>query len=226
MKPSKALITSEGYPAIAYSIGLFLFLAIATLLLSSAILAVPALISLLLVIFVIAFFRNPERTPPADEGLLVAPADGTVVYVGPAEQEHLGTCQKISIFMSVFNVHVNRAPCTAKVLERFYRPGRFLDVRHSKASSENEQLGLVLETGQGLRLVCVQIAGLIARRIHCYVDAGDSLNRGERYGMIRFGSRLDLFLPSEVTPLVAVGEITAAGETPLARLPQDADKER
>ncbi len=226
MKPSKAVITSEGYPAIAYSIGLFLFLAIATLLLSSVILAVPAFISLLLVIFVVAFFRNPERIPPADEGLLVAPADGTVVYVGPAEQEQLGACQKVSIFMSVFNVHVNWAPCTAKVIERFYRPGRFLDVRHSKASSENEQLGLVLETEQGLRLVCVQIAGLIARRIHCYVDTGDCLKRGERYGMIRFGSRLDLYLPTAVTPLVVLGQVTAAGVTPLARLPQETDKER
>lgn len=226
MKPSKALITSEGYPAIAYSVGLFLFLSVATLLLSSVILAVPALIALLLVIFVVAFFRNPERIPPADEQLLIAPADGTIVYVGPAEQEHLGACQKISIFMSVFNVHVNWAPCTAKVIERFYRPGRFLDVRNSRASSENEQLGLVLETGQGMRMVCVQIAGLIARRIHCYVDAGDLLKRGERYGMIRFGSRLDLYLPTDVTPLVAVGEVTAAGETPLARLPQETDKER
>lgn len=219
MKPSKARITSEGYPAIAYSIGLFLFLAAGTLLLSSMILAVPAFISLLLVIFVVAFFRNPERVPPTDEQLLVAPADGTVVYVGPAEQEHLGQCQKISIFMSVFNVHVNWAPCNAVVLERFYRPGRFLDVRHSKASSENEQLGLVLETGQGMRLVCVQIAGLIARRIHCYVDAGDHLTRGERYGMIRFGSRLDLYLPTSVTPLVTLEQVTVAGETPLARLP-------
>lgn len=218
MRPSNALITPEGYPFIAYSAGLFLFLAVGAVLLSSAALAIPAVITFALLLFVISFFRNPERTPPADTSLVVAPADGTVVYVGPSTQEHLGECLKISIFMSVFNVHVNRAPVSGKVVERFYKQGKFYDARHAKASCENEQCGLVMETESGTKVAFVQIAGLIARRILCYVDRGDQLQRGARYGMIRFGSRVDVYLPADCQPLVAVGQTTAAGETPLTRL--------
>ena len=218
MRPSNALITPEGYPFIAYSAGLFLLLGVGTLLLNSVVLAVAAGITLLLLLFVISFFRNPERTPPADTSLLVAPADGTIVYVGPATQEHLGACQKISIFMSVFNVHVNRAPITGKVVERFYKQGKFYDARHPDASCENEQCGLIMEQENGLRVAFVQIAGLIARRILCYVEVGDQLERGQRYGMIRFGSRVDVYLPEGLEPLVAVGQTTVAGETALVRL--------
>jgi phosphatidylserine decarboxylase len=216
MKSSSSIITPEGYPFIAYSSGLFLLLAVASWFLSSLALAVPACITFLLTIFVVSFFRNPERTPPADEDLLVAPADGTVVYVGPSSQDHLGECQKISIFMSVFNVHVNRSPFSGKVLDYFYKPGKFLDARHTKASSENEQAGLVIETDQGEKIAFVQIAGLIARRIICYAKVGDRLERGERYGLIRFGSRVDIYLPLDLSPLVVVGQTTTAGETPLA----------
>lgn len=218
MRPSNALITPEGYPFIAYSGGLFLFLAAGALLLKSAALAVPAVITFALLLFVISFFRNPERQPPADTSLVVAPADGTVVYVGPASQEHLGECLKISIFMSVFNVHVNRAPVTGTVVEHFYKQGRFYDARHAKASSENEQCGLVMETASGAKVAFVQIAGLIARRILCYVDTGDRLERGERYGMIRFGSRVDVYLPTMCEPMVAVGQTTTAGVTALTKL--------
>ena len=225
MKSSKAIITPEGYPFIAYSAGLFLLLASAALLLSSAILAIPAFITLLLVIFVISFFRNPERTPPEDPALVIAPADGTVVYVGPSEQEHLGQCQKISIFMSVFNVHVNRFPATGRVVAHFYKQGKFYDARHAKASCENEQCGLVIETAQGCKIAFVQIAGLIARRILCYVKEGDQLERGERYGMIRFGSRVDVYLPLGLEPLVTVGQTTRAGVTPLVKIGQPAAKE-
>lgn len=217
MKPSKAIITPEGYPFIAYSAGLFLFLAAGSWLTGSLPLAIPAVLALLLTVFVISFFRNPERQPPVDGQLLVAPADGTVVYVGPATQEHLGECQKISIFMSVFNVHVNRAPASGTVLERFYKAGKFYDARHAKASCENEQCGLVLETDGGDKIAFVQIAGLVARRILCYVDKGERLERGIRYGMIRFGSRVDVYLPTTFEPLVQVDQITRAGETPLAR---------
>lgn len=218
MKPSKALITPEGYPFIAYSFGLFCLLLAATVLLSSAVLAIPTVITLLLVVFVISFFRNPERSAPADPQLVIAPADGTVVYVGPSEQEHLGQCQKISIFMSVFNVHVNRFPFAGTVVDYFYKQGKFYDARHTKASCENEQCGVVIETAQGIRIVFVQIAGLIARRILCYVKVGDRLERGERYGMIRFGSRVDVYLPSNLEPLVSVGQTTQAGVTPLVRI--------
>lgn len=218
MRPSHALITPEGYPFIAYSAGLFLFLLAGALLLKSVALAVPAVIVLLLLLFVVSFFRNPERTPPADTTLVVAPADGTVVYVGPATQEHLGACLKISIFMSVFNVHVNRAPVTGAVVDRFYRQGKFYDARHAKASCENEQAGLVMETATGVKVAFVQIAGLIARRILCYAEIGDRLERGQRYGMIRFGSRVDVYLPEGCEPLVQVGETTTAGVTALTRL--------
>lgn len=225
MKPSNAAITPEGYPFIAYSAGLFLFLTAGSWLLSSVILALPALLSFVLTIFVISFFRNPERMPPDDQQLLVAPADGTIVYVGPSAQEHLGECQKISIFMSVFNVHVNRAPCSGTVIKRFYKPGKFYDARHAKASCENEQCGLVLKADQGYTVAFVQIAGLIARRILCYAEEGERLERGKRYGMIRFGSRVDIYLPLGFAPLVAVGQTTRAGETPLAKPPQVAGKE-
>jgi len=225
MKSSNASITPEGYPFIAYSAGLFLFLSMGAWFLSSLALAVPAGSTLLLTIFVISFFRNPERTPPDDKNLIISPADGVVVYVGPATQEHLGNCQKISIFMSVFNVHVNRAPFSGTVVDRFYKAGKFYDARDSKASCENEQCGLVIETDAGNRLVCVQIAGLIARRILCYAEAGDRLERGERYGMIRFGSRLDVYLQEDLKPMVSVGQIATAGETPLAQSGPGPDKE-
>lgn len=218
MRPSNALITPEGYPFIAYSAGLFLFLAGGAVLLKSVALAVPAAVTLLLLLFVISFFRNPERMPPTDTALLVAPADGTVVYVGPATQEHLGACQKISIFMSVFNVHVNRAPITGTVVDRFYKQGKFYDARHADASCENEQCGLVMEQDNGVRVAFVQIAGLIARRILCYAEVGDRLERGQRYGMIRFGSRVDVYLPEGLESLVTVGQTTVAGETALVRL--------
>lgn len=218
MRPSSLFITPEGYPYIAYSLGLFLLLSCGAALFSSAALAVPAFVVLLTSLFVISFFRNPQRTPPADGTQVVAPADGTVVYVGPAHQEHLGDCVKISIFMSVFNVHINWVPFSGRVIDRFYRRGRFLDARDPRASSENEQLGLVLEADNGQRMVAVQIAGLVARRIICYAEIGDRLERGCRYGLIRFGSRVDLYLPPAFSSLVRPGEITVAGETPLGRL--------
>lgn len=218
MKPSNAIITPEGYPFIAYAAGLFLFLFAGVLFLSSAILAIPAFITFLLLLFTVCFFRNPERIPPADEHLMVSPADGVVVYAGPAEQEHIGQCQKISVFMSVFNVHVNRAPYSGKIVDSFYKKGRFLDARHPKASSENEQHGLVLDLANGARVVFVQIAGLVARRILCYVNVNDYLERGKRYGMIRFGSRVDLYVPEGMQLLVKVGDHAVAGETPLVRV--------
>lgn len=218
MRPSTLVITPEGYPYIAYSAGVFLLLACGAWQFASTALAVPAALFLALFIFTVCFFRNPQRTPPADQSLVVAPADGVVVYAGQAVQEHLGDCIKISIFMSVFNVHINWVPFSGKVIDRFYRQGRFLDVRDPRSSSENEQSGLVLETDSGRKMVVVQIAGLVARRIVCYAEVGDRLERGNRYGLIRFGSRLDLYLPAEFSPLVRLGDATVAGETALGRL--------
>jgi phosphatidylserine decarboxylase len=216
---NNGIIAREGYPYIAYAAGLTALLALSAWKLHSVVLAVPASISILLTIFVISFFRNPERTPPGDDRTVVAPADGTVIVVERVPETPLGTeALKISIFMSVFNVHVNRAPLDGTVVDIAYVPGRFLDARDGRASSENERNGVVLETAAGVRIAFVQIAGLIARRIICYPSVGDMLKRGTRYGLIRFGSRVDVYLPVDVEPLVKLGDITTAGETVLGRL--------
>jgi phosphatidylserine decarboxylase len=213
------IIAREGYPFIAYSAGLTALLALSAGKLGSVVLAVPAAVSFLLTLFVISFFRNPERTAPGDGNSVVSPADGTVIVVERVAETPLGSeALKISIFMSVFNVHVNRAPLDGRVVEIAYTPGRFLDARDGRASSENERNGVVLETATGVRIAFVQIAGLIARRIICYPAVGDMLKRGTRYGLIRFGSRVDVYLPVDVQPLVALGDTTVAGETVLGRI--------
>lgn len=209
----------EGYPFIAFSSILTLLLAVSAWHLCSVILAIPAFVALLLTGFVLYFFRNPERTPPADPAAVVAPADGKVIVVERVPETPLG-CEalKISIFMSVFNVHVNRAPYSGKVVDMFYHRGKFFDARHGRASFENERNGIVLELDSGVRIAFVQIAGLIARRIVSYPRIGDRLTRGERYGLIRFGSRVDVYLPTDVTPQVKLGDTTVAGETILGRI--------
>ena len=180
----------------------------------------PALAALVLTLFILYFFRNPQRTVPGDENAVLAPADGKVIYLGDAFEEHLGKeTTKISIFMSVFNVHINRVPVTGTVTDTFYIRGKFLEVRDERATFENEQKGLVLETAKGWKLVVVQVAGLIARRIVCYAEKGTPLVRGKRYGLIRFGSRLDVYLPKETVVRVKMGDTTVAGETILGILP-------
>ena len=209
----------EGYPFIAFSIGLTLLLALSSWKLASFLLAIPASISFLLTLFVLYFFRNPERTPPTDPRAIVAPADGTVIVAELVSETPLGTeAFKISIFMSVFSVHVNRVPFDGKVVDVSYHRGKFFDARDGRASCENERNGLVLELAGGVRIAFVQIAGLIARRIICYPRVGDLLKRGERYGLIRFGSRVDVYLPVGTVALVKIGEKTVAGETVLARI--------
>lgn len=213
------MFAREGYPFIVFSCGLALLLLFAALQLSSLVLAVPSVLSTLLAAFVLYFFRNPERTPPGDQNAVVAPADGTVIVVERVPETPLGTeALKISIFMSVFNVHVNRVPFSGRVVDKTYFDGKFFDARHGSASFENERSVIVLETLSGMRLAFVQIAGLIARRIVSYPKIGDNLIRGERYGLIRFGSRVDIFLPPHLNPEVKLGDSTVAGETVLARI--------
>jgi phosphatidylserine decarboxylase len=212
-------IAREGYPFIAYSVGLTVLLAFSAWNLSSTVLFIPATLALLLTLFVLYFFRNPERTAPADSAAVVAPADGTVIVVERVPETPLGIeALKISIFMSVFNVHVNRAPFDGKVVDIFHHQGKFFNARDGRASCENERNGIVLEIAGGIRIAFVQVAGLIARRIVSYPLIGDILVRGERYGLIRFGSRVDVYLPAEVEPLVKLGDATVAGETVLARI--------
>jgi len=213
MRNKNTPIATEGYPFIAVA-G---FIAVIFALLAWKVIA---LFFLLVTLFIAFFFRNPTRVAPGDESMVVAPADGVVIYQGIVRESHLDEeMLKISIFMSVFNVHINRVPLTGRVADTFYVRGKFLDVRHELATFENEQKGLVLETAGGVRIVVVQVAGLIARRIVCYPEKGDTVRRGERYGLIRFGSRLDIYLPKETELRVSMGDKTVAGETILGILP-------
>jgi phosphatidylserine decarboxylase len=166
------------------------------------------------------FFRDPKRVTPLREGIVVAPADGhisMVVLAVPPQELGLGDkpLPRISIFMSVFNCHVNRSPATGRVDRIAYRPGKFINAELDKASEDNERNSLVIATTAG-QIGVIQIAGLVARRIVCFVREGQSLTAGERFGLIRFGSRLDIFLPEGAKPLVAEGQTAVAGETVLA----------
>lgn len=213
MRNKNTPIAAEGYPFVVIAGFITVVLAL---------LAWKALAAFFLVVtlFVVFFFRNPQRITPGDENAVVSPADGVVIYLGNARENHLDEeMMKISIFMSVFNVHINRVPVSGRVVDRFYLPGKFLDVRDERATFENEQNGLVLETARGIKMVVVQVAGLIARRIVCYPKIGDMLQRGQRYGLIRFGSRLDVYLPKNVELRVSMGDKTVAGETILGILP-------
>lgn len=176
----------------------------------------------LVALFVLQFFRDPPRAIPAGEQNVLAPADGRVIAIEPAFDPWLERqALKISIFMNVFNVHSNRSPVTGLVVRRWYHPGRFVNAALSKASEENERCALHIRTDDGFDVTCVQVAGLIARRILCYVDAGDHLTRGQRYGFIRFGSRVDLYLPLSAHVKVGVGETARATTTIVAELAGD-----
>jgi phosphatidylserine decarboxylase len=164
----------------------------------------------ILAAFCLYFFRDPERVPPSGD-VIVSPADGKVVSIRKSNGEQT----RVSIFLNIFDVHVNRAPIPGKVTDVQYQPGKFLVASHEAASSENEQNTLVLE-GRGSRVVCRQIAGLIARRIVCYKRAGDSVGKGERIGYIKFGSRVDVLFGPEWSTAVKVGEKVAGGTTVLA----------
>jgi len=164
-------------------------------------------VSLALALFVLFFFRDPERTVPEGKGIVVSPADGKVIVIKDIyEPDYLKQeVKQVSIFLSVFNVHVNRAPLGGTVEAVRYNPGKFLVASVDKASLDNEQTGMVISDGQNKVLV-KQIAGLIARRIVCYAKPGDTVKAGERYGLIRFGSRVDLFLPKNTDLMVKVGD--------------------
>lgn len=183
-------------------------------------LILPALLGLAVTFFIIYFFRDPDRTVPNGVGLVVSPADGKVVVAGTVENStyYEGTCLKISVFMSVFNVHVNRMPCSGKVKKIIYNPGKFFSANLDKASKENEQNAVYLEMEDGKEICTVQIAGLIARRIICKVQESDEVGRGQRFGMICFGSRLDVYLPKDSKLNVAVGDIVKAGTSILGEL--------
>ncbi|MBK5922656.1 phosphatidylserine decarboxylase [Rhodovulum sulfidophilum] len=180
-------------------------------------------IGLGLTVWVYYFFRDPERVTPTRPGLMVSPADGIVSLLEPAvppAELGLGDAPmtRVSVFMSVFNCHVNRLPAAGRVTAVAYRAGKFLNASLDKASEDNERNGLAVELADGRRYGVVQIAGLVARRILCWTAEGQSLATGERFGLIRFGSRLDIYLPEGVEPLVAIGQTMVAGETVIADL--------
>ena len=167
------------------------------------------------------FFRDPERNPPARRGAILSPADGKIMTVGPAvAPDELGLADapltRVSIFMNVFDVHVNRVPADGTVSRVHYRPGRFFNASFDKASEHNERQAVRIETAEGLDLAVVQIAGLIARRIKCTLVPGQEVKAGERFGIIRFGSRVDVYFPDHVRVLVKAGEKAIAGETVIA----------
>jgi phosphatidylserine decarboxylase len=170
-------------------------------------------------IFVLQFFRDPPRRAPEEPGAVLAPADGRVVTVGKSQDPYTGRDSlKVSVFMNVFNVHSNRSPLDCEVKQAWYHRGSFLNAAIDKASIENERNALLLRIDSGTEITCVQVAGLVARRILCYVKPGDRLSRGQRYGFIRFGSRVDLYLPGDARARVAVGDKVYAGQTIVASL--------
>jgi phosphatidylserine decarboxylase len=205
-------IHPEGYPFIGgFALASLIFFLIWTPL---------GWIGTILTVWCALFFRDPQRVTPQREGIVVSPADGRVsmvVQAVPPAELGLGDkpLPRISIFMSVFNCHVNRSPATGRVDRIAYRPGKFVNAELDKASEHNERNSLVIATPAG-QIGVIQIAGLVARRIVCFVREGQSLAAGERFGLIRFGSRLDVFLPEGSKPLVAEGQTAVAGETVLA----------
>jgi len=177
----------------------------------------------ILTVWCICFFRDPHRVTPQREGLVISPADGVVQLIDraapPAELEMGdGERTRVCVFMNVFNVHVNRSPLDGVVKKVAYRPGKFFNASLDKASVDNERMSLNLELADGREIAFVQIAGLVARRIKCWTKEGDTLKTGERFGMIRFGSRVDVYLPDGVEPMVALGQKTTAAETVIADL--------
>jgi phosphatidylserine decarboxylase len=208
------IIAREGWPflAIAFVVALGLSLASWWAL---------ATLAWIVFLFVLQFFRDPPRDVPADPNAVLAPADGRVVRVGNARDPYLNRdALLISVFMNVFNVHSNRSPVDADVAQTWYHPGSFVNAALDKASTDNERNALKLVTASGVEVTCVQIAGLIARRILCYVKAGDRVVRGQRYGFIRFGSRVDLYLPADAIPRASVGEKVYATQSIVAELRQ------
>jgi phosphatidylserine decarboxylase len=204
------IIAREGWP--------FLGFALVAALLASQFLGWWSIPFWIIALFVLQFFRDPARVIPQDPNAVLSPADGRIVVVGKAHDPYANReALKISVFMNVFNVHSNRAPVDGKIEKVDYFPGQFVNADLDKASTENERNALVITAANGATVSCVQVAGLIARRILCYVDAGDVLARGQRYGFIRFGSRVDVYLPLSAQPKVAVGDKVSATETVLAQ---------
>lgn len=208
------ILAKEGWPFI----GIIVFLAVLIHYLGGFGWALPFYI---IAVFVVQFFRDPARDIPLTPNAVLSPADGRIIVVDKVYDEYgQREALKISVFMNVFNVHSNRLPVDGTVLKAEYFAGKFLNADLAKASEQNERNALVMQTADGQVVTAVQVAGLIARRILCYVSAGHVGKRGERYGLIRFGSRVDVYLPLDATPHVSIGDKVSASSTILASLKQ------
>lgn len=208
------IIAREGWPFLAVAVGVSVLVAG----FAGWLWSLPLWLASL---FILQFFRDPPRKIPGDERTVVSPADGRIVAVERTQDPYLQRAAlKISVFMNVFNVHSNRSPVDGVVEKDWYHPGKFLNAALSKASGENERKALWIKTVNGFDVVCEQVAGLIARRILCYVRSGDRLTRGQRYGFIRFGSRVDVYLPQDVLVKTSIGDKVYAAESVLAELPK------
>ncbi|MBI1181924.1 MAG: phosphatidylserine decarboxylase [Alphaproteobacteria bacterium] len=198
-------------------IGLFAVVTVALLLIWQPL----GVLGIVLTVWCVYFFRDPDRVTPVRDGLVISPADGVVVSVAeaaPPPELEMGDAPRlrIGIFMNVFDVHVNRSPCDGTITKKVYSPGLFINATLDKASEDNERMALRMTTASGKDIAFVQIAGLVARRIVCPAEEGDVLKAGERFGIIRFGSRVDVYLDQGTTPMVAVGQKAVGGETILA----------
>ena len=207
------IIAKEGWPFIALAVAA----AAATHWLAGAWWALPLW---LIAVFILQFFRDPPRVVPQESKAVLCPADGRIVAVERTRDPYLERdALKMSVFMNVFNVHSNRSPVDGEIRDAWYHRGSFFNAALSKSSLENERAALWIRTSGGADVTCVQIAGLVARRILCYVSPGQRLTRGQRYGFIRFGSRVDVYLPPESRPVASMGDKVYASESILAVLP-------
>jgi phosphatidylserine decarboxylase len=209
----------DSHPVLAREGWFYIALTLFAALLTTAVFPIyVAVLFWVIFVFVLQFFRDPYRPIPQDENVIISPADGKVIFTGVVDDPYLDRkAFKISVFMNVFSVHSNRAPLAGKVKKIWYHPGLFVNAALDKASQENERNAVWFQTDDGKDVVSVQVAGLVARRILCYVSEGDELDRGQRYGFIRFGSRVDLFLPEEFSAAVALGDNVSSGSSILGQ---------
>ena len=209
----------KSYPIIAKEGWLFLAIAFFASALLTYIQNPLSWIAWTVTLFILQFFRDPLRNKPSKKNVILSAADGKVIAIEKMTNPYTNKSSiKVSVFMNVFNVHSNKCPVDGKILEKYYFPGKFLNAALSKASQENERCAITIQTKEKKIITCVQIAGLIARRILCYKDKGDEVKAGERYGFIKFGSRVDLYLPTNASIKVNLGQTVKNTETIIANI--------